>query len=300
MLDQGIIEPSSSPWSSPIWIVPKKLDSQEQRKWRIVIDYRKLNDITIGETYPIPQISEILDQLGNSKYFSTLDLASGFHQLLIKPEDASKTAFSVPQGHFQFNRMPFGLKNAPSTFQKLMNACLSGLQGSRCFVYLDDIVIYSFDLSSHIDNLNAVFKRLRNYNLKLQPEKCEFLRKEVIYLGHIIGEHGVKPNPEKVRAVTEFPVPKSPKDIKSFLGLVSYYRRFIPDFSKYAKSLTSLLKKDVPFEWKNEQQLSFETLKGKLVTAPVLAYPDFTKPFLLTCDASNYAISAILSQGPVG
>ncbi|CAK1580063.1 unnamed protein product [Parnassius mnemosyne] len=139
--------------------------------------------------------------------------------------------------------MPFGLKNAPSTFQKIMNACLSGLQGSRCFVYLYDIVIYSFNLTFHIDNLNAVFNRLRSYNLKLQPEKCEFLRKEVIYLGHIIDEHGFKPNPEKVRAVTEFPVPKSSKDIISFLGLVSYYRRSIPDFSKYAKSLTPLLKR---------------------------------------------------------
>ncbi|XP_048484046.1 uncharacterized protein LOC125490066 [Plutella xylostella] len=300
MLDQNIIEPSSSPWSSPIWIVPKKLDSQGQRKWRIVIDYRKLNDITIGETYPIPQISEILDQLGNSKYFSTLDLTSGFHQILINKADAPKTAFSVPQGHFQFNRMPFGLKNAPSTFQKLMNTCLSGLQGTRCFVYLDDIVVYSHDLNSHINNLKSVFERLRNFNLKLQPGKCEFLRTEVAYLGHIIGEHGVKPNPEKIKAVSEYPIPNSPKDIKSFLGLVSYYRRFIPDFSKLAKPLTSLLKKDVPFKWQNDQQLAFESLKTKLISAPILAYPDFTQPFLLTCDASNYAISAILSQGPIG
>ncbi|XP_041987906.1 uncharacterized protein LOC121739485 [Aricia agestis] len=300
MLEQNIIEPSSSPWSSPIWVVPKKLDSNGQRKWRIVIDYRKLNDISVGETYPIPQISEILDQLGKSKYFTTLDLASGFHQIRISADDAPKTAFSVPQGHFQFNRMPFGLKNAPSTFQKLMNTCLSGLQGSRCFVYLDDIVIYSFDLESHIDNLKAVFDRLRKFNLKLQPEKCQFLRKEVVYLGHTIGEDGVRPNPKITEAVTKFPTPKSPKDIKSFLGLVSYYRRFIPNFSKIAKSLTNLLKKDAPFSWKEEQQLAFETLKQSLISAPILAYPDFSQPFILTCDASNYAISAILSQGPVG
>lgn len=300
MLDQNIITPSSSPWSSPIWIVPKKIDSQGQRKWRIVIDYRKLNDITVGETYPIPQISEILDQLGNSKYFTTLDLTSGFHQILISAEDAPKTAFSVPQGHYQFNRMPFGLKNAPSTFQKLMNNCLSGLQGTRCFVYLDDIVIYSHDLTSQINNLKAVFDRIRNFNLKLQPEKCEFLRKEVAYLGHVISENGVQPNPEKTKAVSEFPIPQSPKDIKSFLGLVSYYRRFIPDFAKLAKPLTCLLKKDVLFKWQNEQQLAFESLKNKLVSAPILAYPDFSQTFLLTCDASNYAISAILSQGTIG
>ena len=248
MLDQNIISPSTSPWTAPIWIVPKKIDASGERKWRIVIDYRKLNDITIGDTYPIPNITEILDQLGKSKYFSTLDLASGFHQIKMSPEDAAKTAFSVPQGHFQFNRMPFGLQNAPSTFQRLMNTVLSGLQGERCFVYLDDIVIYSYDLKSHIENLSAVFEKLRNHNLKLQPDKCEFLRKEVGYLGHVITEDGVKPNPEKIKAVQNFPIPKCPKDIKSFLGLVSYYRRFMPEFSKTSKSLTSLLKKRYTFQ----------------------------------------------------
>ncbi|CAB3257647.1 unnamed protein product [Arctia plantaginis] len=300
MLEQNIVTPSDSPWSSPIWVVPKKLDASGQRKWRVVIDYRKLNDVTIGETYPIPQITEILDQLGKSQYFTTLDLASGFHQIPISPEDAAKTAFSIPQGHFQFTRMPFGLKNAPSTFQKLMNTCLSGLQGSRCFVYLDDIVVYAPDLPSSIQNLTCIFERLRRYNLKLQPEKCEFLRKEVAYLGHIINNEGVKPNPEKIKAIIEFPIPKCAKDIKSFLGLVSYYRRFIPDFSKLAKPLTSLLKKDTPFNWENKQQLAFENLQHKLTTSPVLAYPDFTQPFILTCDASNYAVSAILSQGQIG
>lgn len=300
MLDQKIIQPSLSPWSSPIWIVPKKTDASGQKKWRIVIDYRKLNDITIGETYPIPNIVEILDQLGNSKYFTTLDLASGFHQITMTQKDACKTAFSVPQGHFEFTRMPFGLKNAPSTFQRLMNNVLTGLQGERCFVYLDDIVSYSHDLKTHIENLGAIFDRLRKFNLKLQPDKCEFLRKEVGYLGHIISEEGLKPDPNKIKSVKEFPIPKSPKDIKSFLGLISYYRRFIPEFSKLSKPLTSLLKKDASFLWTNEQQLAFETLKDKLITSPVLIYPDFTKPFNLTCDASNYAISAILSQGPIG
>lgn len=300
MLEQNIIEPSDSPWSSPIWVVPKKLDASNIRKWRVVIDYRKLNDVTIGDTYPIPQITEILDQLGNSKYFSTLDLASGFHQIELKEEDKPKTAFTVPEGHFQFARMPFGLKNAPSTFQRLMNSALSGLQGTRCFVYLDDVVCYGHDLNSSVSNLTTIFQRLRDFNLKLQPDKCEFLRREVCYLGHVITEQGVKPNPEKIKAVTEFPVPKTPKDIKSFLGLVSYYRRFIPDFSKTAKALTNLLKKDIPFKWENQQQLAFDTLKQKLTTAPLLIYPDFSQQFILTCDASNYAIGAVLSQGPVG
>lgn len=300
MLCEGIIKPSTSPWSSPIWIVPKKADASGQRKWRIVIDYRRLNDITIGDSYPIPNISEILDQLGKCKYFSTLDLASGFHQIKISEQDAPKTAFSVPQGHYEFTRMPFGLKNAPATFQRLMNSALSGLQGIQCFVYLDDIVIYSYDLETHISKLTNIFDRLRHYNLKLQPDKCEFLRKEVSYLGHIITDNGVKPNPEKTKAVENFPIPKCAKDIKSFLGLVSYYRRFIPNLSKTAKPLTNLLKKDIPFLWQNDQQLAFESLKSALTSAPILAYPDFTKPFVLTCDASNYAISAILSQGPIG
>lgn len=300
MLRQGIIKPSMSPWSSPIWVVPKKLDASGQRKWRVVIDYRKLNDVTIGDSYPIPNIAEILDQLGKCKYFSTLDLASGFHQINMSPDDSPKTAFSIPTGHYEFTRMPFGLKNAPSTFQRLMNSALSGLQGIQCFVYLDDIVIYSFDIPSHIDNLTNVFSRLRQFRLKLQPDKCEFLRKEVSYLGHVITDKGVKPNPEKLRAVHEFPIPKTPKDVKSFLGFVSYYRRFISDFSSIAKPLTNLLKKNVEFVWSNEHQLSFETLKNKLTTAPLLSYPDFSKPFLLSCDASNYAISAILSQGEIG
>ncbi|CAF4948538.1 unnamed protein product [Pieris macdunnoughi] len=300
MLHQGIIKPSSSPWSAPIWVVPKKIDASGTQKWRIVIDYRKLNDITIGDTYPIPNITEILDQLGKSKYFTTLDLSSGFHQIKVKSQDTNKTAFSVPQGHYEFTRMPFGLKNAPATFQRLMNNVLAGLQGERCFVYLDDIVVYSYDLKSHIKNLKSVFQKLRSHNLKLQADKCEFLRKEVGYLGHIITEHGVKPDPKKIEAVQKFPIPKCAKDIKSFLGLVSYYRRFIPDFSKTAKLLTKLLKKDTEFEWKFEQQQAFEILKSKLISPPILAYPDFTQPFILTCDASNYAISAILSQGPVG
>ncbi|RVE42148.1 hypothetical protein evm_013209 [Chilo suppressalis] len=214
--------------------------------------------------------------------------------------DAPKTAFSVPQGHFEFTRMPFGLKNAPSTFQRLMNSALSGLQGlHQCFVYLDNIVIYNFDLVSHIKSLSNIFDRLRYFILKLQPDKCEFLRKEVSYLGHIITDHGIKPNPEKVKVVQQFPQPKCPKDIKSFMGLVSYYRRFIPDLSKLAKPLTNLLKKDVPFSWQNEHQLAFEKLKQCLISAPLLIYPDFTKTFVLTFDASNFAISAILSQGSI-
>lgn len=300
MLDQKVIRLSNSPWSAPLWVVPKKTDASGKKKWRIVIDYRKLNEVTIGDSFPLPNICEILDQLGHSKYFTTLDLASGFHQINVKEEDRSKTAFSTANGHYEFCRMPFGLKNAPATFQRAMNHVLAGLIGEKCFVYLDDVVIYASSLKDHENKLAEVFQRLAQNNLKLQPDKCEFLRKEVAYLGHLISENGVKPNPSKVAVIKEFPKPRNPKDIKSFLGLVGYYRRFIENFSKLSKPLTSLLKKNANFDWGKEQENSFVQLKDKLLTEPILQYPDFTKEFLVTTDASNFAIGAILSQGSIG
>lgn len=300
MLKQGIIKPSISPWSAPLWVVPKKLDASKVQKWRLVIDYRRLNDVTIGDAFPLPQIDEILDQLGHSKYFSTLDLASGFHQIPVKDSDQQKTAFTTPLGHYEFTRMPFGLKNAPSTFQRLMNSVLSGLQGLQCFVYLDDVVIYASSLEEHTLKLKTIFDRLRLNNLKLQPDKCEFLKREVSYLGHVISEQGVQPNPEKVNAIKNYPVPKDAKMIKQFLGLVGYYRRFIKNFAKIAKPLTNLLKKEIPFSWTNEHQTSFDTFRNILLTSPILSYPDFSKEFILTTDASNFAIGAILSQGKLG
>lgn len=304
MLDQNIIRPSTSPWNAPVWVVPKKLDASGKQKWRIVIDYRRLNDVTVSEIYPLPLITDILDQLGHSKYFSTLDLASGFHQLLLNSKDTEKTAFSVTtnsiSGQFEFTRMPFGLKNAPSTFQRMMNLVLSGLQGLHCYIYLDDCIVYSHDLETHIQKLEAVFSKLREANLKLQPDKCEFLRREVAYLGHVITDNGVSPNPDKVKAISQFPTLKTPKDVKSFLGLTGYYRRFIENFSHITKPLTSLLKKDVSFHWSHEQEQAFNTLKQKLISAPLLQYPDFSQPFIVTTDSSNYAVGAVLSQGEIG
>ncbi|CAF4878033.1 unnamed protein product [Pieris macdunnoughi] len=300
MLNENIIRPSTSPWSSPIWVVPKKVDASGKQKWRVVIDYRKLNDITIGDSYPLPNITDILDKLGHSVYFTTLDLASGFHQIELESNDIPKTAFNTPYGHYEFLRMPFGLKNAPATFQRAMDSVLYGLQGERCFVFLDDIVVFASSLQEHEQKLYEVFNRLRKNGLKVQPDKCEFLRKEVAYLGHIISSEGVKPNPDKVHAVDNFPVPKSCKDIKSFLGLTGYYRRFISNFSSLTKPLTSLLKKDVPFVWGETQQSAFEECKRLLTNPPILQYPDFTKEFILTTDASLHAIGAVLSQGQIG
>lgn len=300
MLADGIIVPSKSPWNSPIIVIPKKIDATGEKKWRIVIDFRKLNDVTVGDAFPLPNITEILDQLGKSRYFSTLDLASGFHQIPIRSEDRHKTAFSTPYGHMEHKMLAFGLKGAPATFQRLMNTVLSGLQGLKCLVYLDDIVLYGATLVSHNEKLKEVFDRLREHNLKLQPDKCEFLRREANYLGHVISEDGVRPDPKKIEAVESFPTPTTTKTLKGFLGLAGYYRRFLPDFSKIAKPLYELLKKDRQYEWLNEQEDAFQQLKNLLITEPVLQYPDFTKPFILTTDASDHALGAVLSQGTVG
>lgn len=300
LLENEVIKPSTSPYNSPLWIVPKKADSKGNKRWRMVIDYRALNEKTIGDAYPLPNITEILDQLGSAKYFSVFDLASGFHQIKMNNGDAPKTAFSTPYGHYEFRRMPFGLKNAPATFQRLMDQVLTGLQGNELFVYLDDIVLYSSSLREHEIKFERLAARLRAANLKLQPDKCEFLRREVMYLGHIIGEDGVRPDPKKVEAVQNFPRPQSAKNIKQFLGLAGYYRRFIPGFSRIAKPLTELLKKEVTFHWDSEQNDAFGTLRDALCSEPLLQYPDFTKPFVVTTDASQTAIGAILSQGKIG
>lgn len=300
MLNDGIIQPSNSPWSSPIWIVPKKQDASGKQKWRIVVDYRKLNEKTIDDRYPLPNISDILDKLGRSQYFTTLDLASGFHQIEMSPEDIPKTAFSVEHGHYEYLRMPFGLKNAPSTFQRAMDDVLKGLQGHICLVYMDDIIIFSTSLPEHIENLRKVFQRLRDKNLKIQLDKSEFLQKNVKFLGHIITPEGIKPNPDKIAAIKKFPVPKTPKEIKSFLGLIGYYRKFIKDFAKLTKPLTTCLKKGAKIEHDEKFLHSFETCKNILTNDPLLQYPDFDKPFVVTTDASQFAIGGILSQGNIG
>ncbi|XP_043474358.1 uncharacterized protein LOC122506310 [Leptopilina heterotoma] len=296
MKSEGAIDSSCSPYNSPLLIIPKKIDGSGKKKWRIVIDFRALNEKTIGDCYPLPNITAILDTIGGAQYFSVFDLASGFHQIELDPNDRSKTAFSTTHGHYEYIRMPMGLKNSPSTFQRLMDQVLTGLQGVELFVYLDDIVVYANDLEEHGKKVRRLLQRLKGANLSLQPEKCEFLFKEVAYLGHIISSEGVKPNPKTVEAVKNFPTPKTPRNIKQFLGLAGYYRRFIKDFSAKAKPLSNLLKKDVKFEWKQEQEASFKELREALCTNPILQYPDYEKPFTLTTDASDFAIGAVLSQ----
>lgn len=300
MLEQGIITPSKSPWNFPILVVPKKIDASGIKKWRICIDFRKLNDITVGDSYPLPNIQDILDKLGRSRYFSALDCASGYWQIPIAQEDQCKTAFSTQKGHFEFKRMAFGLKSAPATFQRLMNTILSELVGPRCLVYLDDVVIFGETLQEHNERLRQVFQRLREHDIQLEPDKCEFLKTELQYLGHIVTLNGVTPDPMKIKAIEEFPKPKTQKDIKSFLGLIGYYRRFLPKFSQLSKPLNDLLKKDRRWKWETEQEDSFNELKRQITNPPVLQFPDFTQPFVLTTDASDFAIGSILSQGKIG
>lgn len=296
----NIIAPSNSPWNAPLLVVPKKPGPDGEVQYRVCVDFRKLNQISKGDAYPLPNITDILDQLGKSKYYTTLDLAQGYHQVEMHPDHRAKTAFSTERGHFEFLRVPFGLKGAPATFQRLMNTVLTGLNGIKTFVYLDDIIIYAKSISDHSEKLREVFERLRKFNLKLQPTKCTFMRKEVNYLGHIITDQGVKPDPKKVQCVSNFPIPTNQKELKSFLGLSGYYRRFVPNYGKISKPLTSLLKKDVDFQWSDLCQKAFEDLKAILITEPLLQYPDFTRAFNLTCDASNYSIGCILSQGIIG
>lgn len=299
-LDDGIIEPSDSPCNSPVFIIPKKADKDGKKRWRMVIDYRKLNEITVPDKYPLPNVTEVLDQLGNARYFSVLDLHSGFLQIPLDEQSRYLSAFSTPFGHHHFTRLPFGMSNAPATFQRLMDTVLSGLQGVECYIFMDDIVVYAETLKEHDEKMHKLMGRLKEANLVLAPEKCQFLRREVAYLGHIISENGVKPCPKKIEAVKNFPVPRCKKDVKSFLGLVGYYRRFIKNMARIAKPLTVVTKEHRTFFWGQEQQKSFERLRDLICTEPILQFPDFSRPFVVTTDASNFAIGAVLSQGVIG
>lgn len=296
LLDSNIIEHSNSPWNSPLLVVDKKPGPDGHKKHRVVVDFRKLNSHTIGDAYPLPRIDDILDQLSTAKYFTTLDLASGYHQVPIDPNDIEKTAFSSPLGHFHFLRMPFGLKGAPATFQRLMDQTLKGLLGSDCFVYLDDIVIYSNSIEDHISKLNNIFQRLLLAKLKLQPQKCHFLKREIIYLGHKCSQNGCEPDPEKTNTIQNIREPTNVKEIQSFLGIANYYRRFIPNFAKTALPLVKLTRKNNQFQWDDNCSSSFNTLKQILGSNSVLSFPNFKKPFEISTDASNEALGAVLSQ----
>ncbi|XKL60483.1 hypothetical protein PGB90_007540 [Kerria lacca] len=296
LLENGIIRPSTSPWSSPVSLVSKKMDASGQKKWRMVVDFRKLNTITIEDKFPLPNIIDIFDRLGSASIFSLLDLSNGFHQIPVYEKDIPKTAFSTENGHYEYLRMPFGLKNAPASFQRMMNSILQNLIGKICFVYLDDIIIFSTSIENHNFDLKTVFNQLRRYSLRIQPDKSEFYLTQVKYLGHIVSIKGISPDPEKTSKLKTYPQPKNIKEVQQFLGLAGYYRKFVPNYSSISKPLTLLLHKNCKFEWNNQTQEAFSKLIKILTSDLLLQYPDFSKTFYLNTDASNFAIGAVLQQ----
>lgn len=291
MLEKDIIRPSSSPWSSPIVLVKKK-----DGTIRFCIDYRKLNAITIKDAYPIPNIQESLEMLSGACWYSTLDLASGYWQVSMDDKDREKTAFITRDGLYEFNVMAMGLCNSPSTFERLMERTLAGLNQITCLVYLDDIVIFGKDVEEKIHRLREVFRRLIDAGLKLKPKKCILFQESVKYLGHIVSKNGIATDPDKVKSIQEWPTPENVSQLRSFLGLSSYYRRYVKGFASIARSLHKLTELDRQFVWTKETEESFQELKKRLVTAPILGYPNAQDPFVLDTDASGYALGAVLSQ----
>lgn len=302
LLDRDIVRVSCSPYSAPIVVVQKKDGSI-----RLCVDYRQLNAKTRKDAYPLPRIEESLDALAGATLFSTLDLTAGYNQIPMAEKDKQKTAFCTPFGLFEFNRMPFGLCNSPSTFQHLMERIFGDERFNSLLLYLDDIVIFSSSFETHLQRLQMVLGRLEKYNLKLKLDKCHFFQTEVRYLGHVISPLGVATDPEKIRAVAEWERPRTVRELRSFLGFASYYRRFVAEFAKHAAPLHRLVatlqdgkKRSGPInlegKWDKVCDEAFNTLKEKLVTAPVLAYADFTKLFILEVDASHSGLGAVLSQ----
>lgn len=264
LLDLNIIVHSKSPYNAPVWIVPKKDDESGVPQYRVVIDYRRLNEVTIQDNYPLPRIDDIIDQLGGAKYFSVMDLVSGFHQISLRPEDRFKTGFSVFNEHYEFNCLPYGLINAAPAFQRIMTNVLRGLVGEICFVYIDDIVVYGRTMEEHNINLDTVLERLSRNKLKVKPSKCHFLKEEINYLGFMISKEGIKMDPKKTQAIRKFVQPKNEKQLKSFMGLANFYRKFIPSFSFIATPLHNLLKKDVLFDWNDNCKFAFDKLIEKI------------------------------------
>jgi len=291
MCDLGLVEPSLSPWASPVVLVKKKDGSM-----RFCVDYRKLNAVTKKDSFPLPLINDVLDSLHDTNYFTTLDMKSGYFQIQLDPATKEKTAFVTHNDLLHFKVLPFGLTNSPATFQRLMSHILRGLEYTCALIYIDDTIIFSKTVDEHLDHIEEVFKRLRDANLRLNPKKCKFAKQELEYLGHIVTPQGIKPCPSKIKAIESYPVPKNVKQLRSFLGLANYYRRFIKDFAKVAHPLNQLTKKFVKFDWTKSCQEAFDLLKRALISEPILAYPDFTREFHVTVDSSSTALGMTLSQ----
>ncbi|MES9881596.1 MAG: reverse transcriptase domain-containing protein [Sedimenticola sp.] len=291
MLDQKIIEPCNGPWSSPIVLVKKKDGTT-----RFCVDYRRLNHLTCKDSYPLPKIDESLDSLRGSRWFSTLDLASGYWQVEMDSKDAEKTGFSTTCGLYQFTVMPFGLCNAPATFERMMEVILSGLHWETCLLYIDDIIVFADSFGQHLERLSEILSRIESAGLKLSPKKCRLFKHEVEFLGHVVSENGIATDPRKIEVVKNWPTPKTVHDVRSFLGLCSYYRRFVKHFADIARPLHQLTEKATQYKWTDACEQAFDTLKQALITAPILCYPSIRTNFILDTDASGVGIGAVLSQ----
>ena len=301
----GVITKSMSKWASPIVIVPKKSAPGEPLKRRLCVDFRKVNElqqevITAGKTkgqisiHPLPKIDEMYAKLKGAKVFSTTDLRSGYHHIALGKSSRAKTTFVMPFGKYEFLMVPFGLAQAPAYFQLLMNKVLKGLKFAM--TYLDNIIIFSQDELQHLEHLEIVFSRLWEVGLKMKRSKCDFFKSEIHYLGHLISPEGISPLPNKLDSIRHMPVPNSVKEIKQFLGLTGYYRKFVPRFADISRPLTTLMKKDAKFEWTSACQKSFELLKEALCGESMLKYADTSKPYTLYTDASKYSWAGVLTQ----
>ena len=292
MLSSSVIRPSNSPWASPVVMVKKKDSSL-----RFCVDFRQLNAATVKDAHPIPRIDDLLDALHGSRWFSTLDLKSGYWQVPIQERDKEKTAFRTSSGQlFEFNQVPFGLCNAPATFSRLMDHALAGLHWETCLFYLDDIIVFAATWEEHLDRLRQVFERLRHAKLKLGADKCTFAAREVSYLGHRVTEEGLLPDPSLLAAIRGINTPPPPPEVRSFLGLAGYYQRYVKNFAAIAGPLQTLTRKDAVFHWSPDCQDAFNHLKTLLTTSPITAFPDFSLPFRLYTDASTAGLGAILVQ----
>src|SRR5258708_856530 len=291
MIQSGVVEPSNSPWASNVVVVTKHDNTP-----RITLDYRQLNDVTRKDSFPLPNIADCLDAFKGASMYGILDLRSSFYQVPLAEQDRDKTAFITRKGLYQFRSLPMGLSNSPGTFQRLMNLVMRGLTWISCLVYIDDIVLFANDFEQFTERLQEVFERLRQANLKLKPSKVKLYQPEIGFLGHRISAAGVAVDPEKVEKITHWPVPRNAHEIKQFMGLCGYYRRYIKDFAKFASPLNELTKHDVEYVWGERQQQSFFFLKECLTSAPILAMSTDVGTFVLDVDASNWAAGAVLQQ----
>ncbi|XP_027912219.1 uncharacterized protein LOC114171289 [Vigna unguiculata] len=289
LMSKGWVRDSMSPCAVPMILVPKKDGS-----WRMCSDCRAINNITIKYRHPIPRLDDLLDELYGACVFSKIDLKSGYNQIRIREGDEWKTAFKTKYGLYEWLVMLFGLKNAPSTFMRLKNHVLREFIGKLVVVYFDDILIYSTSLELHVEHLQSVLVVLRKEKLYANLEKCIFYSDHVVFLGFVVSAKGVQVDAEKVKAIQEWPTPKTVSKVRGFHGLASFYRRFVKDFSTLAAPLNEIVKKNVGFKWGEKQEEPFASLKHKLTNAPILAMPNFAKSFEIECDASNVGIGAVL------